>query len=117
MHSSAVGEKRRYRVTGVRRRLETVVCLPSAASHLSTAALRPPVVVSELLLEESFITSSTGGTLNPFCVSKYFRLPITQSQKSEKGPINLRAITSVLPLAAGVMENNPLKMSVILVFL
>lgn len=84
-----VGETRSYLVTGARQRLETVVCLP--VCRLSPVHSGSPPSCGRLRAAswETFITSSTGGTLNPFCVSKYFSLPITHSQKSEKGPINL----------------------------
>lgn len=82
------------------------VCLPSAASHLSTAALRLLWFVSELLLER-LSSPPHRRNIKPFCVPKYFRLPVTQSRKSEKGPINLADHYLSLLLAAGVMKNNP----------
>ncbi len=89
VRSSAVGEKQRnYWVTGVRRWLWMAVCLPAAASHLSAAVLRLLRFVSELLLER-LSSPPHRRNIKPFCVPKYFRLPVTQSRKSEKRPNQL----------------------------
>lgn len=66
----------------------------------------PPVVVSELLLER-LSSPPHHRNIKPFCVSKHFRLPITQSWKSENGPINLADHYLGLLLFAGVMVNTP----------
>lgn len=83
-----------------------VVWLPSAASHLSTAAFHLPWSSQSCFLRD-FHHLLSGATLNPFCVSKYLSLPVTQSQKSEKGPINLADHYLSLLIVEEVMENKP----------